>query len=105
MTAYTDELLERKWRELGNVPIDYTPDELDGVLGTDWFIFEQGEPLVEGEPIRPKYNYNIFHKRNDRRSASPKGDTSDAKTGLYRDNRGLHSRELGRRRCRRPSGK
>ena len=48
MTAYTDELLERKWRELGNVPIDYTPDELDGVLGTDWFIFEQGEPLVEG---------------------------------------------------------
>lgn len=22
MTAYTDELLERKWRELGNVPID-----------------------------------------------------------------------------------
>lgn len=33
MTAYTDELLERKWRELGNVPIDYTPDEPDGVLG------------------------------------------------------------------------
>lgn len=25
-----------------------TPDEPDGVLGTDWFIFEQGEPLVEG---------------------------------------------------------
>lgn len=33
MTAYTDELLERKWRELGNVPIDYTPDEPDGVFG------------------------------------------------------------------------
>ena len=24
------------------------PDEPDGVLGTDWFIFERGEPLVEG---------------------------------------------------------
>ena len=24
MTVHTDELLERKWRELGNVPIDYT---------------------------------------------------------------------------------
>ena len=34
MTVHTDELLERKWRELGNVPIDYTPDEPDGVLGS-----------------------------------------------------------------------
>lgn len=32
MTVHTDELLERKWRELGNVPIDYTPDEPDGVF-------------------------------------------------------------------------
>lgn len=49
MNTYTDELLERKWRELGNVPIDYDdPEEPDGVLGMDWFVFKKGEPLIEG---------------------------------------------------------
>lgn len=48
MTGYTDELLERKWRKLGNVPIDYTPNEPNGVLGMDWFVFKKGEPRIEG---------------------------------------------------------
>lgn len=46
LNTSTDELLERKWRELGNVPIEY--DEPDGVLSTDRFVFEKGEPLIEG---------------------------------------------------------
>lgn len=49
MNEYSDQLLERKWRELGNVPIDYDdPEQPDGVLGADWFVFEKGEPLIEG---------------------------------------------------------
>lgn len=49
MSDYTDRFLERKWRELEDVPIDYDdPDEPDGVLGTDWFVFKKGEPRIEG---------------------------------------------------------
>lgn len=49
MSDYTDRFLELKWRELEDVPIDYNdPDEPDGVLGTDWFVFKKGEPRIEG---------------------------------------------------------
>lgn len=46
MSDYTDRLLELKWRELADVPIDY--DDPDEVLGTDWFVFKKGEPRIEG---------------------------------------------------------
>lgn len=49
MSDYTDRLLELKWRESADVPIDYDdPDGPDGVLGTDWFVFKKGEPRIEG---------------------------------------------------------
>lgn len=46
MSDYMDRLLELKWRELADVPIDY--DDPDEVLGTDWFVFKKGEPRIEG---------------------------------------------------------
>lgn len=43
MSDYTDRLLELKWRESADVPIDYDdPDGPDGVLGADWFVFKKG---------------------------------------------------------------
>lgn len=46
---YTDRFLELKWCELADVPIDDDdPDEPDGVLGADWFVFKKGEPRIEG---------------------------------------------------------
>lgn len=49
MNGYPDRFIEKKWRELEDVPIDYgDPEEPDGVLDTDWFVFKKGEPLIEG---------------------------------------------------------
>lgn len=36
MNGYPDRFIEKKWRELEDVPIDYSdPEEPDGVLDTD----------------------------------------------------------------------
>lgn len=49
MNGYPDRFIEKKWRELEDVPIDYSDlEEPDGVLDTDWFVFKKGEPLIEG---------------------------------------------------------
>ena len=49
MNGYPDRLIEKKWRELEDVPIDYgDPEGPDGVLDTDWFVFKKGEPLIVG---------------------------------------------------------
>lgn len=48
MNGYPDRFIEKKWRELEDVPIDYSdPKEPDGVLGKDWFVFKKGVPLIE----------------------------------------------------------
>lgn len=37
MNGYPDRFFEKKWRELEDVPIDYSdPEEPDGVLDADW---------------------------------------------------------------------
>lgn len=42
MNGYPDRFIEKKWRELEDVPIDYSdPEESDGVLDTDWFVFKK----------------------------------------------------------------
>ena len=42
MNGYPDRFIEKKWRELEDIPIDYSnPDEPDGV-------FKKGEPRIEG---------------------------------------------------------
>lgn len=49
MNGYPDRFIEKKWRELEDVPIDYSNlEEPDGVLDMDWFVFKKGEPLIEG---------------------------------------------------------
>lgn len=49
MKEYSDQFLELKWRELEDVPFDYDdPDEPDGVLGIDWFVFKKGVRRIEG---------------------------------------------------------
>ena len=46
---YDDAFLEEKWREFGDVPINYDdPNCPDGVLESDWFVFEAGEKRIEG---------------------------------------------------------
>lgn len=45
---YDDAFLEEKWREFGDVPVNYDdPDFPDGVLECDWFVFKAGDERIE----------------------------------------------------------
>lgn len=47
-SVYSDKYLEEKWKELGDVPVNYdNPDYPDGVLECDWFVFEAGAERIE----------------------------------------------------------
>lgn len=48
LNGYDDDLLERKWLELADVPIDYgDPEHPDGKLEAAWFVFDAGDDRIE----------------------------------------------------------
>lgn len=48
LNGYDDDLLERKWLELADVPIDYgDPEHPDGRLEAGWFVFDAGDDRIE----------------------------------------------------------
>lgn len=48
LNGYDDDLLERKWLELADVPIDYgDPEHPDGRLEARWFVFDAGDDRIE----------------------------------------------------------
>lgn len=66
MNGYPDRFIEKKWRELEDVPIDYSsPEEPDGVLDTDWFVFKKGEPLIEGRLVLVRFPLHRRHRSLD----------------------------------------